>query len=80
MRAIHICWFEVIFVGESQGGHVASMAAVEFSPDALILVSSLPDSVVIPQLTSRGVTIGIGWKVGMCLWRKVYIITDMQHT
>ena len=54
---------QVLYVGESQGGHVASKAAVVYPPDALILLSSVPDVIEVPLLKELQVATIIGWKV-----------------
>ena len=45
---------EVILVGESQGGHVASVIALLTSPDLLVLLCSLPDRPDVARLRQTG--------------------------
>ena len=54
--------FQVIIVGESQGGHIAASVAGAVRPDLLVLVSSVPDRDDIAALAASNVTIQIGWK------------------
>ena len=54
--------FQVIIVGESQGGHIAASVARAALPDLLVLVSSVPDRDDFAALAAPNVTIQIGWK------------------
>ena len=57
------CVAQVVFIGESQGGHVAAKLASIGDVDVLVLVSSLPDVMDIPMLIAKQVTVVVGWKV-----------------
>ena len=50
-------------MGESQGGLVASRLACLCHADVVVLLSSLPDTVDVPVLREREITVAIGWKV-----------------
>ena len=54
--------FQVIIVGESQGGHIAASVTRVVLPELLVLVSSVPDRDDYAALVASNVTIQIGWK------------------
>ena len=54
--------FQVIIVGESQGGHIAASVARVVLPELLVFVSSVPDRDDYAALAASNMTIQIGWK------------------
>ena len=64
-RKMYLEWcpcFQVIFVGESQGGHIAASVARVVLPELLVFVSSVPDRDDYAALAASNMTIQIGWK------------------
>ena len=64
-RKVYLEWclcFQVIFVGESQGGHIAASVARVVLPELLVFVSSVPDRDDYAALAASNMTIQIGWK------------------
>ena len=64
-RKMYLEWCacsQVIFVGESQGGHIAASVARVVLPELLVFVSSVPDRDDYAALAASNMTIQIGWK------------------
>ena len=62
--ALHIL-IQVLIIGQSQGGHVAAKLAGMTTPDALVLLASLPDDPEADTLRALAVPVVIGWKVSL---------------